>query len=100
VEFHVHTNASLLVVGAMLSLNVIKKNDQPVVYAFRLFNKVEHNCSTTKRKTLVVIFTLHKFRCYFLGKIFVFYVDHMALVYLFNRPQVSGRIVRWLLLFL
>jgi hypothetical protein len=26
-------------------------------------------------------------------------VDHMALIYLVNKPQVSGKLVRWLLLF-
>jgi hypothetical protein len=31
---------------------------------------------------------------------FVFYVNHMALVQLVHKPQVSGRIARWLLLFL
>jgi len=31
---------------------------------------------------------------------FVFYVDHMALVYLVNKPQDFGKIVRWILLFL
>jgi hypothetical protein len=46
-----------------------------------------------------MVFSLHKFRHYFLGNKFVFYVDHMALVYLVNKPQVLGRIVRWLLLF-
>ncbi len=30
----------------------------------------------------------------------MFYVDHMALVYLVNKPHVLGHIVRWLLLFL
>ncbi len=38
VEFHVHTNVSLLVVKVMLSHNVIGKNDQPIVYASRLLN--------------------------------------------------------------
>ncbi len=38
VEFHVNINASLLVMGVMLSHNVIRKNDQPVVYAYRLMN--------------------------------------------------------------
>jgi hypothetical protein len=47
VEFHVHTDASLLVVGAMLSQNVTRKNDQPIVYASRLLNRVEQNYSTT-----------------------------------------------------
>jgi len=39
-EFHVHTHASLLVVGAMLAHNPIGKYDQPV-YASTLLNKVE-----------------------------------------------------------
>ncbi len=30
----------------------------------------------------------------------MFYVDHMALVYLVNKPQVFNKIARWLLLFL
>jgi len=47
-----------------------------------------------------MVFALHKFRHYLLGSKFVFYVDHMALVYLVNKPQVLGKIVRWLLLFL
>ncbi len=46
-----------------------------------------------------MVFVLHKFKHYLLGNKFVFYVDHMALVYLVNKPQVSGRIIRWLLLF-
>ncbi len=47
-----------------------------------------------------MVFTLHKFRHCLLGKKFVFYVDHMALVYLVNKPQVSRRIINCLLLFL
>ncbi len=47
-----------------------------------------------------MIFTLHKFRRYLLGNKFIFYVHHMALVYLINKPQVLGKIARWLLLFL
>jgi hypothetical protein len=47
-----------------------------------------------------MVFTLHKFRHYLLGNKFVFYVDHMALVYLVNKPQVLGIIARWLLFFL
>jgi hypothetical protein len=47
-----------------------------------------------------MVFALHKFRHYLLGKKFVFYVDHMALIYLINKPHVSGKIIKWLLLFL
>jgi hypothetical protein len=35
-----------------------------------------------------------------LGNKFVFYVNHMALVYLVNKPHVWGRITKWLLYFL
>ncbi len=98
--FHVHTNASLLDVGAMLFQNITKKSDQPIVYASRLLNNVEQNYSTTKRKASTMVFSLDKFKHYLLGNKFVFYVDHMALVYLVNKPQVSRIIARWLLLFL
>jgi hypothetical protein len=47
-----------------------------------------------------MVFALHKFGHYLLGNKFVFCVDHMALVYLVNKPHVSGRITRWLFLFL
>jgi len=47
-----------------------------------------------------MVYALHKFKHYLLGNKFTFYVDHMALVYLVNKPQVSGRFVSWLLLFI
>jgi hypothetical protein len=47
-----------------------------------------------------MVYTLHKFKHYLQGNQFVFYVDHMALMYLVNKPQVFDRIARWLLLFL
>ncbi len=48
VEFHVHKDASLLVVGAMLSQNVTGKSDQLVVHAFRLLNRAKQKYSTTE----------------------------------------------------
>jgi len=70
------------------------------VYASRLLNLAKRNYTTTKRKALTMVYALHKFKHYLLGKRFVFYVDHMALVYLVNKPQISSKIARWLLLFL
>jgi hypothetical protein len=40
---------------------------------------------------LAMVFALHKFRHYLLGNKFVFYVDHMALVYLVNKLHVLGK---------
>ncbi len=44
-------------------------------------------------------FSLHKFKRCLLGNKFVFYVYHIALVFLVNKPQVSRIIAKWLLLF-
>ncbi len=53
VEFRVHTYASLLIVGAKLFQNLVGKNDdQVVVYASRLLNKVKYNYSTIEKEAL------------------------------------------------
>jgi hypothetical protein len=47
-----------------------------------------------------MVYVLHKFKHYLLGKKFVFNVDHMTLLYLIKKPQLLGQIAKWLLLFL
>jgi hypothetical protein len=56
------------------------------MYASKLLNSVEKNYTTIERETLTMVYALHKFKRYLLGNRFVFYVDHMALVYLVNKP--------------
>jgi hypothetical protein len=70
------------------------------VYAFRLLNITGQNYTTTKIEALAMVFVLHNFKHYLLGNKFIFYVNHMAWVYLVNKPHVSGIITKWLLLFL
>jgi len=62
--------------------------------------KTKQNYITIKRKTLAMVYVLQKFKHFLLGYKFVFYVDHMALVYLVSKPHMLGRITRRLLLFL
>jgi hypothetical protein len=52
------------------------------------------NYNTIEHEALTMVFALHKFRQIFLGNKFVFYVDHMASVYLVNKPHILGHIVR------
>ena len=99
-EFHLHTDASNIAVGAMLAQNPTGKTDQPIAYASRLLSKAEKNYTTTEKEALAMVYAVNKFRHYLLGNRFIFYVDHLALQYLVNKPQVSGRLARWLLLFL
>jgi hypothetical protein len=100
IEFHVHTCASRLAIGAILAQNPTSKFDQPVMYTFKLLNLVEWNYIIIEKEALAMVYVLHKFKHYLLGNRFVFYVDHMAIVYLINKPQVFSKIVTWLLLFL
>jgi len=77
---------TLLVVGALLTQNITGKINQLIVYASRLFNSGKQNYSTTEKRSFSYGFTLHMFGHYLLGNMFVFYVDHMVLVYLVNKP--------------
>jgi len=64
------------------------------MYTFRLLHLAKWNYNITKREALAMVYALHKFKHSLLGNRFVFYVDHMVLVYLVNKPQVFGKIVR------
>jgi hypothetical protein len=70
------------------------------MYLSRLLNFVERNYTTTHIEALVMVYALHKFKHNLLGNMFTFFVNHMALVYLVNKPQSSSRLARWFLLFL
>lgn len=45
-----------------------------------------------------MVYAVQKFRHYLLATLFVFYVDHQALLYMVNKPVIQGRISSWLLL--
>jgi hypothetical protein len=85
-EFHVHTDTSIIAVGAMLAQNPTAKSDQPISYASSLLNSAKRNYTTTEREALAMVYALNKYRHYLLGNKFVFYVDHTALVHLVNKP--------------
>ena len=45
-----------------------------------------------------MVFLVKKFRHYLICNPVVFFVDHMAIKYLVNKPELSGRLARWILL--
>ncbi len=93
-----HTNASNFALTAMLSQNPNRTINRPIYYANRLVNSAEKNYTTIEKKTLTMIYAMKKFKHYFLGNNFTFFVDHQALLYLVNKPLVIGQIAKWLLL--
>jgi hypothetical protein len=91
---------SNLKVRAMLAQNPIEKCDQLIAYASKFLNNAKKNYTTIEREAFAMVYVLNKSRHYLFKNKFVFNVDHMALLYLIKKPQLSIRIVRWLLLFL
>jgi hypothetical protein len=66
----------------MLAQNFIKKYDQSIAYASQLFNNIEENYTMTEKETLTMVYAFHKIYHYLLGNKFIFYVDHLVLLYL------------------
>ena len=54
--------------------------------------------TTTEREVLAVVYACKKFQHYLLRYRIKFHTDHGSLKYLVNKPDLSGRIVRWILL--
>ena len=95
ITFHVHTDASLTAVGAVLTQPSQECNlDRPIYYASRLLNKAEQNYSTTEREGLAIVYALQKFCHYLLAIKFTMITDHHALKYLINKPSVAERVWR------
>jgi hypothetical protein len=96
--FHVYVDASNIALGCVLSQKDTRNLDHPIYFASRQLIAAEKNYTTTEREALAMNFAIQKFRHYLLGYPFVFYVDHDALKYLINKPDLSGRLARWVLL--
>ena len=59
---------------------------------------VEKKYTTIERKALAVVYACKKFRHYLLRYRIIFHTNHDSLKYLVNKPNLSGRIARWILL--
>jgi len=88
--FHIYVGASNRALGFVLSQKDSKNTDHPIYFASRQLIAAEKNYTTTEREALGMIFAVKKFRHYLLGYPFIFYVDHDALKYLINKPDLSG----------
>ena len=89
-DFHIYVDASNVALGSVLSQKDEKGRDHPIYYASRQLVQAEKNYSVTKREVIGMIFSVQKFRHYLLGNKLVFHVDHDALKYMVNKPQLSG----------
>jgi hypothetical protein len=73
--------------------------NHPITFARRKLLESEQNYNIIESKGLAMVYALHKFRHYLLGKHFNMFTDHSMIKYLVNKPVLGGRNCRWLLLF-
>ena len=86
-EFEIHTDASKLQLGA-----VISQDGKPIAFYSRKLNPAQTRYTTTESKLLSIVETLKEFRNILLGQQIVVYTDHDNLTYKnFN----SYRVMRW-----
>ena len=97
-EFHVTLDASGWCLGAILWQYQGDRKEGPIYYASRQMGLAERNYTTTEREALAVMYACRKFRHYLLGYRVVFHADHNSLKYLVNKPDLSGRVARWILM--
>ena len=95
-EFIVHTDASTVGLGAVLSQKEEQGLEHAVAYASRSLNKAERNYTTTEQECLAVVWAVKQFRVYLHGKRFEVVTDHAALKWLLNHCTPHGRLVRWI----
>lgn len=97
-EFHVHVDASSIVLGIVLAQLGEGKIGHPIAFSIRKFS-LRERYTATKREGIVMVYYMQKYKHYLLGSHFKLYRDHFSLKYLVNKLVLGGIICCWLFLF-
>lgn len=92
--FILHTDASKLGLGAVLSQRDDSGCERPVAFASRQLNKAEQNYTTTDQEFLAVMFGVRAFKPYLQDHRFEIFTDHSALTWIINKPSLTPRLYR------
>ena len=93
--FIVHTDASDVAMGAVLSQRGEDGAERVVAYMSHKFNPAQTRYPVHDREMLAVITALGDWRHYLLGATFDMYTDNKAVSYFFTQPCLSPRQARW-----
>lgn len=96
-EFTVTCDASQIAVGAILSQKDDQGRDHPIGYYSKKLSPAERRYSASELECFAVLTAVRHWRPYLLGKPFLVYTDHRALVWLMKTTNFTGRLARWAL---
>ena len=94
--FMLHTDASALGLGAVLS-QMVGKYNKPIAYGSRRTSNTEAKYGSTQLEALAVIWGIKHFRHYLIGAPFLLLTDHSALRALLNIDNPQGLFARWIM---
>jgi len=106
-EFVIQTDASKEGIGAVLMQEDAKfllENPKakhalrPINFISRITQNAEKNYSTTELECLAIVYAVRKFRPYIEYSKFKIYTDHLALKWLMEMENPTGRLARWVMI--
>ena len=98
--FLLHTDASGIGIGAVLSQLGEDEMDRPVAYYSRKLKPAETRYIVTEQECLAVVEAVRHFRVYLSGTFFTIVTDHSSLRYLTQMKDENGRLARSLMWFI
>eukprot|EP00253_Pinus_taeda_P036103 PITA_36103 len=95
--FHIHIDSSNKAIGAALD-QVEETLPYAIYFVSKTLSKEKLNYTIIEKELLAVVHSLNKFRHYVTSYQTFVHIDHAAIRYLMNKPNVNTHIIRWLLL--
>ena len=96
-QLTVHTDASDVGIGGVLSQKDETQEDRPVAFFSRKLLSWEKNYATVEKECLAIVETIKHYSVYLIGVPFTLVTDHSCLRYHNQMRDTVGRLTRWAL---